>query len=48
MFTFHPKLYIIDGETASVIVVGSSNLTRGGLFANYEAQISGSRRAASP
>lgn len=37
--TFHPKLYIVDGETASVIVVGSSNLTRGGLFANYEAGV---------
>jgi HKD family nuclease len=37
--TFHPKLYILDGETASVIVVGSSNLTRGGLFANYEAGV---------
>jgi HKD family nuclease len=37
--TFHPKLYIIDGETASVIVIGSSNLTRGGLFANYEAGV---------
>jgi HKD family nuclease len=37
--TFHPKLYIVDGETASVIVIGSSNLTRGGLFANYEAGV---------
>jgi HKD family nuclease len=34
--TFHPKLYIINGEAVSIIVVGSSNLTRGGLFANYE------------
>jgi len=37
--TFHPKLYIVDGETACVIVIGSSNLTRGGLFANYEAGV---------
>jgi HKD family nuclease len=37
--TFHPKLYIVDGETACVIVVGSSNMTRGGLFANYEAGV---------
>jgi HKD family nuclease len=37
--TFHPKLYIIDGETACVIVVGSGNMTRGGLFANYEAGV---------
>jgi HKD family nuclease len=37
--TFHPKLYIIGGETASVIVVGSGNMTRGGLFGNYEAGV---------
>jgi HKD family nuclease len=37
--TFHPKLYIVDGETASVIVAGSGNMTRGGLFANYEAGV---------
>jgi HKD family nuclease len=37
--TFHPKLYIINGEAVSVIVIGSSNLTRGGLFANYEAGV---------
>ena len=34
--TFHPKLYVISGEVASVVIIGSSNLTRGGLFANYE------------
>jgi hypothetical protein len=37
--TFHPKLYIVDGETACVIVAGSGNMTRGGLFANYEAGV---------
>lgn len=37
--TFHPKLYIIKGEVVSIIVTGSSNLTRGGLFANYEAGV---------
>jgi HKD family nuclease len=37
--TFHPKLYIFSGEAASVIIIGSSNLTRGGLFANYEADV---------
>lgn len=37
--TFHPKLYIVDGETACVIVIGSGNMTRGGLFANYEAGV---------
>lgn len=34
--TFHPKLYIFDGEAASVIIAGSS---KGGLFANYEAGV---------
>jgi HKD family nuclease len=34
--TFHPKLYIFSGETVSIVITGSSNLTRGGLFANYE------------
>ena len=37
--TFHPKLYIFSGEAVSIIVIGSSNLTRGGLFANYEAGV---------
>jgi hypothetical protein len=37
--TFHPKLYVISGEAASVIIIGSSNLTRGGLFASYEAGV---------
>ncbi len=37
--TFHPKLYMISGEESSVIVIGSSNLTRGGLVANYEAGV---------
>jgi HKD family nuclease len=35
--TFHPKLYIFEkvGEKAKVCI-GSSNLTSGGLFTNYE------------
>src|SRR5690348_11934629 len=37
--TFHPKLYIVSCKTASVIVVGSGNMTRGGLFENYEAGV---------
>ena len=37
--TFHPKLYMVNGEAVSIIVIGSSNLTRGGLFANYEAGV---------
>jgi HKD family nuclease len=35
--TFHPKLYMITGETASVVIVGSGNLTNGGVSRNYEA-----------
>lgn len=35
--TFHPKLYLAAGETASIVIIGSNNLTPGGLFANYEA-----------
>ncbi len=35
--TFHPKLYTVEGADRAVIVVGSGNLTRGGLFTNYEA-----------
>lgn len=37
--TFHPKIYILDGENESTIVVGSQNLTAGGMFTNYEAGI---------
>lgn len=37
--TFHPKLYIMNGEAVSIIIIGSGNLTRGGLFANYEAGV---------
>ncbi|SCW97008.1 PLD-like domain-containing protein [Ancylobacter rudongensis] len=41
--TFHPKVYCFDGvgnppDTARVLV-GSSNLTGGGLFANFEASL---------
>jgi hypothetical protein len=35
--TFHPKLYVITGETASVVITGSGNLTKGGVSRNYEA-----------
>ncbi len=35
--TFHPKMYIIDGEAVSTVIIGSNNMTPGGLFANYEA-----------
>lgn len=35
--TFHPKIYLFDGDDVSTLLVASSNLTAGGLFANYEA-----------
>lgn len=37
--TFHPKIYLFKSETEADIVVGSGNLTAGGLFGNYEAGI---------
>ena len=35
--TFHPKVYILSGEKSGKIYVGSNNLTKGGLYTNYEA-----------
>lgn len=35
--TYHPKLYTLTGPECAWIAVGSNNLTRGGLSANYEA-----------
>lgn len=35
--TFHPKIYVMDGEASSTVIIASNNMTRGGLFANYEA-----------
>ena len=37
--TFHPKIYLFKSSVAADMVVGSGNLTGGGLFANYEAGI---------
>ena len=37
--TFHPKLYLAEGEGRARLLVGSSNLTAGGLFSNYEAAL---------
>jgi hypothetical protein len=34
---FHPKVYLLDGDAIAWVAVGSSNLTREGLFRNYEA-----------
>ena len=39
LHTFHPKIYVFKSETAADLVVGSGNLTEGGLFTNYEAAL---------
>lgn len=35
--TFHPKIYLFEGEKLSVLVIGSNNVTEGGLYTNDEA-----------
>ena len=35
--TFHPKIYLFKSPVAADVVIGSGNLTGGGLFSNYEA-----------
>lgn len=37
--TFHPKVYLFKNATHAAALVGSGNLTEGGLFTNYEASI---------
>ncbi|NTW28878.1 MAG: hypothetical protein HGA39_05880 [Coriobacteriia bacterium] len=37
--TFHPKIYLFEEEACQAVIVGSSNLTRGGLYSNYEASV---------
>jgi len=38
-YTFHPKVYLFKNEHRADLVVGSGNLTGGGLFTNYEASL---------
>ncbi len=38
-FTFHPKVYLFRNQHSAELFVGSGNLTEGGLFTNYEANI---------
>ena len=38
-YTFHPKVYLFKSSAAADLVVGSGNLTEGGLFTNYEAGV---------
>jgi hypothetical protein len=37
--TFHPKVYLVSGTERQELLVGSSNLTAGGMWANYEASL---------
>lgn len=37
--TFHPKLYVFRGPNRACVIVGSSNVTRGGLYDNYEVSL---------
>ena len=36
---YHPKMYLLKQGSASTIVIGSSNLTRGGLKSNVEVNV---------
>lgn len=38
-FTFHPKIYLFKSPIAAEVMIGSGNLTEGGLFTNYEAAL---------
>ena len=38
-FTFHPKLYMFKCPHSADVMIGSGNLTEGGLFTNYEAGV---------
>lgn len=37
--TFHPKIYLAEGESKALLLVGSSNATPGGLYFNHEASL---------
>jgi HKD family nuclease len=37
--TFHPKVYVASGSQSATILVGSHNLTPGGVYFNYEAGV---------
>ena len=38
-FTFHPKIYLFKSSITAEVIIGSGNLTQGGLFTNYEAAL---------
>jgi HKD family nuclease len=35
--TFHPKLYLFEGDADALLIIGSGNLTQGGIQTNDEA-----------
>jgi HKD family nuclease len=35
--TFHPKAYVFANDDEAHVLIGSGNITRGGLYTNYEA-----------
>lgn len=37
--SFHPKIYYFGNDDIEKVIVGSSNLTAGGLFLNYEVNV---------
>jgi hypothetical protein len=37
--TFHPKIYLFKNNEKADVIIGSGNLTEGGLYTNYEASI---------
>jgi len=36
---FHPKIYLFQGKRETTAIVGSTNLTQGGLMTNFEANV---------
>ena len=34
--TFHPKVYVVQAPDRARVIIGSGNMTAGGLYANYE------------
>ncbi|HEV2224517.1 MAG TPA: hypothetical protein VGR84_16110 [Candidatus Acidoferrales bacterium] len=47
-YTFHPKVYVFKSAEHADVLVGSGNLTGGGLFTNYEASLAVSLDLAVP
>ncbi|MEO1015178.1 MAG: phospholipase D family protein [Pseudomonadota bacterium] len=37
--TFHPKVYLFKDDKEADVLIGSGNMTEGGLFTNYEAAV---------